>query len=177
LIARILDNLKKTIEKPRRTKSVISLLAIYKRAAADLVSVIQNSGSLRFKNARKAQLSKILEIIERLDKNTKSWIQKNIPKEYRAAKLAATKKIIALKEDGFKIPVAGVNEKMVESLINDAETFFGKAIRGVGASAQSALNEVARAEIARAAISKAAAGASTESVKNEILENLHILPG
>ncbi|MFW5720782.1 MAG: hypothetical protein ACOCWW_00185 [Bacteroidota bacterium] len=155
----------------KRPKEVISLIKYYRQAAKELVLIVKSYEGSPFKKVKLEKLKEIQIVLTKLDKKNISWIKKNIPKFYRNGKVEAIAQMKAF-EENFKIPVAKIDEKMVAFLVEEAYGDFANTLKGIGASAEKALNRIQKAALQDRIVKDVIQGKSTEATKKAVLDEL-----
>ncbi len=147
------------------------LLQLYKDAAKRLLDVIQAGDPTgKFAAFRKAQYQEIQKVIAKLDGASKEFAQENTARVMSMGDEETLKKIQAFREDAFDFEFAGVNQRQIDVMAGQAYVDFGKTMRGLQASAQTAVLE--RASLSDEIIRGAIQGSSFSRTTRDVVQKL-----
>lgn len=115
-------------ELQRRGLTDPEVLELFRKAQQNLIGIVERSSSGRFQAVRQQQIRELEREIAILAKKLKQWSKQEIPRIVRAGADETLEKIEAFDESDFGFKFAGVSDKAIRALTEQAAMEFGNTL-------------------------------------------------
>ena len=133
---------------PTNSREIARLVKIYKNGYLNILKTISVNNVYGRNNFQKAALlAQVQAELENLDRSTKTWIEKNVPTEYKVGAQQAIKdlKAIGISPEDFTFSM--LHTEAVKVIADDMYSSFAEALRFVRKDVERTLRMVDKQEI------------------------------
>jgi len=145
------------------------LMKAYRRAAKELNQTITRADPRKpTVYIRKVVLIDIEEITKSLEKETRIWLEHEVPKQYKAGSFRAISESKAKELVLTQTEFGQIHKEAIETLVEDAYLDFANGIEGVKRAGREFISEVVKMKINERIVVGAIKGEGVHKIKREV---------